>query len=41
MDVTAFKDVAATPVKVKIDNLDNIDDLISDLITEDMLASIW
>ena len=40
MDATAFKDVAATPVKVKIDNLDNIDDLISDLITEDMLEDI-
>ena len=40
MDVTAFKDVSATPVKVKIDNLDDIDDLISDLITEDMLEDI-
>ena len=40
MDTTAFKDVSVTPVKIKIDNLDNIDDLISDLITEDMLEDI-
>jgi len=40
MDTTAFKDVSVTPATVKIDNLDNIDDLISDLITEDMLEDI-
>ena len=40
MDLSLFKDVVVSPMTVTIDNLDNIDELISDIITEEMLEDV-
>ena len=40
MDLSQYKDVAVSPMTVTIDNLDNIDELIADLITEEMLEDV-
>lgn len=40
MDISMFNNVMIKPVKIKIDDMDDIDDLLSDIITEDMLEDI-
>lgn len=40
MNTDGFKGVSSAPVNIKIDNMDNIDDLVAEIITEDMLEDI-
>ena len=40
MNTKAFEDMLATPLKVKIDDMDDIDEILTDIITEDMLEDI-
>lgn len=37
MDVSKYKDISIQPVRVKVDNMDNIDDLLADILTEELL----
>lgn len=40
MDLTHFKNLSVAPVRIKIDDMNDIDELLSGIITEDMLEDI-
>ena len=37
LDVSKYKDISITPTQVKIDDLDNIDELLADILTDELL----
>ena len=40
MNTTPFKNASTSPISIKVDDLENIDELISDLITDNLLEDI-
>ncbi len=39
MDASKFKDISTAPLRIKIDNMENIDDLIADILSDNLLDS--
>lgn len=37
MDTSAYKDVVVTPIRITVDNMDDIDNLLADILTDEML----
>lgn len=40
MDISKYKDYDATPMRINIDNMEDIDDLLADIISDEMLEDL-
>lgn len=40
MDISPYKDLSPEPVRIKVDNMDDIDDLLTDILSDELLEDL-